>query len=174
MARLNVRQKAQDVLLKAWARLAPDMPEWTLAVAGEGADEKALRALASSLGLSGRVEWLGWVPDIERCYEKAAIFCLPSRHEGTPNALLEAMAFGLPPVVTDGSSGPLEHVVDGENGLVAPVDDEERLAGAILKLAADPEFAERLGAEARKTVEALNRADIQDAWATALGLSAPG
>ena len=174
VARLNVRQKAQDVLLKAWARLAPDRPEWTLVVAGEGADEEALRALASSLGLSGRVAWPGWVPDIERYYEKAAIFCLPSRYEGTPNALLEAMAFGLPPVVTDGSPGPLEHVVDGENGLVAPVDDAERLAGALLRLIENRELRDRLGTAARTTVEALNRDDVEEAWSVALGLPANG
>ena len=164
------RQKAQDVLLKAYARVAAEMPEWRLVIVGYGPRKDELQILASSLGLSDRVEWVDWTTEIERYYEKAGIFVFPSRYEGTPNALLEAMSFGLPSVVTDCSPGPLEHIADGENGLVVPVDDEKRLAEAVLKLTSSRELRDSLGASARRTIEALNNDDIQDAWAAVLGL----
>ena len=164
------RQKAQDVLLKAYARVAEEAPEWRLLIVGHGPRKDELRAQASSLGLSGRVAWIEWTTEIEKYYERAGIFVLPSRFEGTPNALLEAMSFGLPSIVADSSPGPLEHIVDGENGLVVPVDDEKRLAGAILRLTSSQELRDRLGASARKTIKALNNDDIQDTWSTVLGL----
>ena len=164
------RQKAQDVLLKAFARVAAEMPEWRLVIVGHGPGKDELQVLASSLGLSGRVEWVDWTTEIERYYEKAGIFVLPSRYEGTPNALLEAMSFGLPSVVTDCSPGPLEHIADGENGLVVPVDDEKRLAEAVLKLTSSRELRDSLGASARRTIEALSNDDIQEIWAAVLGL----
>ncbi len=164
------RQKAQDVLLKAFARVAAEMPEWRLAIVGYGQRKDELQALASSLRLSGRVEWVEWTTDIERYYERAGIFVLPSRFEGTPNALLEAMSFGLPSVVTDSSPGPLEHIADGKNGLVVPADDEKRLAEALLRLTSSQELRDRLGASARKTIKALNNDDIRDAWSAVLGL----
>lgn len=164
------RQKAQDVLLRAYARVTTEIPEWQLVIVGHGHDKDKLRALASSLGLSGRVMWIDWTTEIEKCYEKAGIFVLPSRYEGTPNALLEAMSFGLPSIVTDGSPGPLEHIADGENGLVVPVDDEKRLADAILRLTASRELRDRMGDSARRTIGSLNNDDVQDAWSVVLGL----
>ena len=166
------RQKAQDVLLRAYARVAAEMPEWRLVIVGYGRDKDELHALASSLGLSGRVAWIDWTTEIEKYYEKAGIFVLPSRFEGTPNALLEAMSFGLPSIVSDASPGPLEHIVDGHNGLVVPVDDEKRLAAAILRLTASPELRDRMGASARRTSDALNNDDIRDVWSAVLGLPA--
>ena len=139
------RQKAQDVLLKAYARAAEEAPEWRLLIVGYGPRKDELHAQASSLGLSGRVSWIDWTTEIEKYYEMARIFVLPSRYEGTPNALLEAMSFGLPSIIADGSPGPLEHIEDGENGLVVPVDDEKRLAGAILRLTSSQELRDRLG-----------------------------
>ena len=173
VARLT-RQKAQDVLLNAYARVVARAPEWKLLIVGEGRDKDELHALASSLGLSDRVAWIGWIPEIERYYERAGIFVLPSRFEGTPNALLEAMSFGLPSIIANGSPGPLEHIADGENGLVVPVDDEKRLAEAILRLISSRELRDRLGASARRTIEALNNDDIQVAWSTVLGLPEGG
>ena len=165
------RQKAQDVLLRAYARVATETPEWKLVIVGHGCDQDELHALASSLGLSDRIAWIHWTAEIEQYYERASIFVLPSRYEGTPNALLEAMSFGLPSIVTDGSPGPLEHVADGENGLVVPVDDEKQLAAAILRLIASRELRDRIGAAARKTIETLSNDDVQGAWSVVLGLS---
>ena len=151
-------------------RVAAKKTEWKLVIVGHGREKDELHALATSLGLCGRVAWIDWTVEIERYYERAGIFLLPSRYVGTPNALLEAMSFGLPSIVTDGSPGPLEHIANGKNGLIVPVDDEKRLADAILRLAASRELRDRMGASARRTIGALNNDDIQDAWSVVLGL----
>lgn len=140
------RQKAYDVLLKAFARITPD---WRLVLVGEGECRAELEALATSLGISGRVDFAGRVADPAPYYQAAQIFALPSRYEGMPNALLEAMNFGLAPVVSDGSSGPLEMVNDEESGLVVGVEDVPALANALSRLIEDEELRLRIGQAAR-------------------------
>ena len=163
-------QKAQDILLKAYARVVASRPEWKLTIIGYGPDKQELYDQASSLNLLDHIEWIDWTWKIERYYETAAIFALPSRYEGTPNALLEAMSFGLPSVVTDGSPGPLEHISDGVNGLVVPVDDEFRLANALLRLTDSKDLRDQFGTAARQTIEAIDQDAVYEAWATALAL----
>ena len=163
-------QKAQDILLKAYARVVASRPEWKLTIIGYGPDKQTLYDQASSLNLLDHIEWIDWTSEIERYYETAGIFALPSRYEGTPNALLEAMSFGVPSVVTDGSPGPLEHISDGVNGLIVPVDDEFRLANALLRLTESKELRDRFGTAARQTIEAIDQDAVYEAWATALAL----
>ena len=163
-------QKAQDVLLDAYAKVVAREPEWKLVIAGEGDDKEKLQEQASALKLMDHIDWVDWTPEIERYYQRAGIFVLPSRYEGTPNALLEAMSFGLPSIVSDGSPGPLEHIVDGENGLVVPVEDEKRLAEAILKLTESEELRNRLGAAARVTMEEFSQDAVHGEWMRVLDL----
>ena len=163
-------QKAQDVLLDAYAKVVAREPEWKLVIAGEGDDKEKLQEQASALKLMDHIDWVDWTPEIERYYQRAGIFVLPSRYEGTPNALLEAMSFGLPSIVSDGSPGPLEHIVDGENGLVVPVEDEKRLAEAILKLTESEELRNRLGAAARVTMEEFSQDAVHGEWIRVLDL----
>lgn len=157
-------QKAQDVLLPAFARIAADLPDWRLQIAGEGPLESDLKALCQRLGIAGRVDWLGRVVDPFPLYRLAGVFCLPSRHEGTPNALLEAMACGLPAIVSDASPGPLDYVRDSQTGLVVPAEDVDALAVAMRRLAADPALAHRLGAAGRKAVAICGLAPAVERW----------
>ncbi|MCA1605043.1 MAG: glycosyltransferase, partial [Acidobacteria bacterium] len=90
-----VWDKAQEVLLEAFALLGDELPEWRLAVVGDGRLENELRERAAGLGIDDRIDWHGIVPDPYVHYRNATIFALPSRVEGTPNALLEAMSCGL-------------------------------------------------------------------------------
>lgn len=145
-------QKAQDTLLRAFAEAAGTMPGWRLSVAGDGGLRESLKALADDLGIAERVDWLGRVTDPFPLYRSAGIFCLPSRHEGTPNALLEALACGLPAIVSDASPGPLDYVRDGESGLVVPCDDVAALATALRRLAGDADLAARLAEGGRAAV----------------------
>jgi len=89
---------------------------------------------------------------------------LPSRFEGMPNALLEAMAAGLAVVVTDASPGPLEVVEDGVNGLVVPSDDAQALAVALERLAANSALREQYGAMARQTLRQLDWPVVGPIW----------
>ena len=111
-------QKGQDVLLDAFARIAEADKEWCLIIVGSGDRHEALCQQAERLGIGERVTFVGQVNNPFPYYRAAEIFALPSRFEGTPNVLLEAMSMSLPCIVSDASSGPLEYVEDGETGLV--------------------------------------------------------
>lgn len=163
-------QKAHDVLLDAFSRLAPSVPDWRLSIAGNGELGKALRKQAESLAVNDRIEWHGWVRDINSYYADADIFVLPSRYEGMPNALLEAMSCGLPVIVSDASPGPLEYVKNGVTGLVVPVDNISALVMALERLIHDPPLRRRLGNAARARVAECSLASVIGVWEEILGL----
>jgi len=163
------RQKGFDILLAAFAKVDAN-EDWRLAIAGEGKLAKELARQAEALGISGRIDWLGWVADPFSLYRSASIFVLASRFEGTPNALLEALACGLPCIVTDASPGPLAHIKDSENGLVVPGEDVDALAAAISRLIAKPELGRRLGQCGRERLGKVG-ADAIDTWIDVLQLN---
>lgn len=169
-----VSDKAQDILLEAFAQLGDEFKEWRLALVGDGRLEAELRLKAAGLGIEERVQWHGVVRDPYLFYHSAAIFALPSRVEGTPNALLEAMSCGLPVVVSDGAPGLLELVEDGVTGLVVPVNDAAALASALRRLARNAELRRRLGQAARERVSEYDLPCAVNAWETALGMVRSG
>ena len=166
-----VWDKAQEVLLEAFALLGDEFPEWRLAVVGDGRLENELHKRAAGLGIYDRIDWHGIVPDPYVFYRNATIFALPSRVEGTPNALLEAMSCGLPVIVSDGAPGPLELVQDGKTGLVVPVNDAPALAAALSRLAKDNGLRNRLGAAARERVSEYDLPRAIAAWESTIGLT---
>lgn len=166
-----VWDKAQEVLLDAFALLGEDFAGWRLAVIGDGRLDGDLRAQAERLGIADRVDWHGVVRDPFAFYRDATIFAMPSRVEGTPNALLEAMSCGLPVVVSDGAPGPLELVEDGVTGLVVPVNDPAALAAALSRLAGDKELRRRLGEAARARVSEYDLPRALAAWESVIGLT---
>jgi glycosyltransferase involved in cell wall biosynthesis len=166
-----VWDKAQEVLLEAFALMGDDLGDWRLAVVGDGRLQNELHARAVGLGIDDRVDWHGVVSDPYVFYRNATIFALPSRVEGTPNALLEAMSCGLPVIVSDGAPGPLELVQDGETGLVVPVNDAPALAAALTRLARDGGLRDRLGAAARARVSENDLPRAIAAWESAIGLT---
>lgn len=167
------RQKAYDVLLAAFAEIAPELPEWRLVAIGEGELGAALAAQARALGIADRVDWLGRLADPWPYYRAADVFVLPSRFEGTPNALLEAMSCGAPPIVSDAAAGALDFVAHDDSGLVTPVEDVGALAAAMRRLARDPTLRARLGAGARARVAALSFEEAAETWERLLGLAPP-
>src|SRR6266516_134699 len=166
-----VEDKAQDVLLEAFACAGDEFKEWRLAVVGEGLLGDSLRAQAEALGIAGRVDWHGFVRDPYHFYRAAHVFALPSRIEGMPNALLEAMSCGLPVVVSDASPGPLELVEDGVTGLVVPVNDPTKLAAALRRLGNDGVLRRRLGAGARERVADHDLPRALATWESIVGLT---
>jgi glycosyltransferase involved in cell wall biosynthesis len=128
-------------------------------------------AHAESLGIVDRIDWHGIVSDPHYFYRSASIFALPSRVEGTPNALLEAMNHGLPVVVSDGAPGPLELVNDDETGLVVGVNNVAALAAALRRLANDEALRHRLGAAARERVTEYDLPRALATWETVVGLT---
>jgi glycosyltransferase involved in cell wall biosynthesis len=146
------RAKGVDVLLQAMALIAPQHPGCRCVIVGTGPLESELRALSEALDLSKSVIFVGYAPDVRPYLEAADIFVLPSRREGLPLAVLEAMACGLPCVVTD-AGGNSEAVSHGRSGLVVKADSAAELADAITQLLRNKEERRRLGANARKRVE---------------------
>lgn len=162
-------QKAHDILLEAFARLPAAFASWRLTIVGRGELEKALRVQAAALGIAERIVWHGQVPDPFAFYRAASIFVLPSRYEGMPNALLEAMSCGVPVVVSDASPGPLEVVKHMETGLVVPVDDAGALASAIELVGADVALARKLGDAGRRRVSEYALPKALAAWDRVIG-----
>jgi glycosyltransferase involved in cell wall biosynthesis len=110
------------------------------------------------------------VKDLPALYRAATVFALPSRVEGTPNALLEAMSFGLPVVVSDGAPGLLEVIEHEVTGLVVPVNNPAKLAAALRRLGEDAELRRRLGAAARERVREYDLPRALDTWECIVGL----
>jgi glycosyltransferase involved in cell wall biosynthesis len=164
------RQKGHDVLLRAFALFAARHPQWRLAIIGEGPEQARLRAMAGDLRIAAKVDWLGQQDEPYQFLQACQIFALASRHEGMPNALLEAMSCALPCIVSDSSPGLLELVRHGINGLVVPVEDADALACALARLATDRSFAEVLGEHARDTVKDHEPKAALKVWEEALGL----
>ena len=170
VARL-VPQKGLDVLIAALPRLIGSAAEWPVTLVGDGPEREALQQQAIDLGVSSRLRCLGFRSDPDQFLAEAAVFVLPSRFEGMPNSLLEAMAAGLAVIVTDASPGPLEVVEPGVSGLVVPSDDPVALAAAMEALAADPERCQRMGAAAKARISALDWPQLEPLWRSILALS---
>ena len=124
----------------------------TVVVVGDGPLREELAREAARLGIAPHVQLLGDLADVRFALEALDVFVLPSRTEGMSNALLEAMAMGLP-VVATAVGGTPEVIGDGQTGLLVATDDPSAIAAAITRLLDDPATAARLGAAARQTVE---------------------
>jgi len=166
-----VEQKGIDVLLDAWAKVAAGLPDWRLALVGDGPLTGELNAQARKLGVADSIDWVGHVSDPFPFLRGAKFFVMTSRFEGTPNALLEAMACGLPAVVSNASPGPCELIGTGEDaaGLIVPVEDASATAYAIIRLARDETLRRRFGLAARERTRTHDADHAIDVWLKLLG-----
>jgi glycosyltransferase involved in cell wall biosynthesis len=149
-------QKGLDVLLDATALLAKEIPDVQVRVYGGPqpgweAYYAQLRQQMTDLRLDGTFRLDGFVEEPARHWTSASVYTQPSRREGLPLAVVEAMAIGLPVVATTVGGMP-EVVEDGITGLLVPPDDPEALAAALAELLEDPERARRMGAAGRERV----------------------
>lgn len=148
-----VYQKAQYLLIEALSLIGKDkLNGWKLNILGIGEEEENLKKLTAEKGLSDRVIFHGWVSDIPKMYQKAGIFVLTSRYEGTPNAMLEAMSYGLPCIISNTLPGAMELIEDDKSGLVFLSGDVEDLAEKMFLLMENPELRTRLGENARERI----------------------
>jgi glycosyltransferase involved in cell wall biosynthesis len=137
-------QKAYDEAVRA----LPALPGATLVLVGDGEERARLEALAAGLGVGERLVITGWAADARAYLPSFDVFVLPSRWEGMPLVILEAMHDGLPVVATDVGSV-AEAVADGETGFVIPAGDGAALQDRLARLLADPALRERLGRRGR-------------------------
>ncbi len=145
-----IHRKGIDVLLRAAAQL-PTNINWHLFIVGEGKERKQLQHLTHSLSIQNRVEFLGFRRDRLALLKSFDVFVLPSRLEGIPRCLMEAMAARVP-VVTSNIPGCTDLVIEQETGLLFPVDDIDSLRRAIEKVIYDPSLTRRISKRARSLV----------------------
>jgi GalNAc-alpha-(1->4)-GalNAc-alpha-(1->3)-diNAcBac-PP-undecaprenol alpha-1,4-N-acetyl-D-galactosaminyltransferase len=158
-------QKNFESLINAFSRLQHKFPSWDLLILGEGELRHQLAALLDTLGISSRVSLPGAVKDISSYYTAAHLFCLPSRWEGFPNALAEALAHGLPSVGFADCAGVNVLIQHGLNGLLAHGNcDEAALADALGTLMADAEMRASLGTHARSSMARYAPDRVMDEW----------
>lgn len=157
--------KNHEMMIRAFAKLSPGYPEYTLTIYGEGELRAYLQDLIDSLELSDKVFLPGVIPDVADEIERAALFLLTSYSEGVSNALIEAMALGLPVIATDvPSGGTVELIRHGENGWMIPVGDGAALEEAMDKLLSDTELAKRLGRQAYRLQERFAPEQVNRQW----------
>lgn len=146
--------KDHPTLLKAMRRIVDDHPEAHLALVGEGTEEAKLREMTAELGLDGSVTFTGPTKDVPRALAAMDIFVLSTHSEGMSNAIIEAMAAGLPVVASD-VGGNAECVADGATGYIVPHEDADALAGRLAELLYDSSKAAAFGAAGRRRVAEL-------------------
>ena len=156
--------KGFDVLLDAFATIATRHPGWSLAIWGEGPERAELEERRDRLGLAGRAEFRGTYRSPAEAFADADLFVLASRREGFPNALCEAMAWGLPVVAADCASGPAEIVTGGFDGVLVPPEDPAALARSMEALVARPERRAELAARARGIADRLSLERVLERW----------
>lgn len=152
LGRVGAKKGALD-LIEAVARIREPFPSVRLCMGGDGDIEGAYRR-AAALGLAGQVELPGWVRGEAKqaLLDKAAVYVLPSYHEGLPMSVLEAMAAGLP-IVSTPVGGIPEAVTDGVEGYLVQPGDIDRLSECLARLLGDADLRRRMGEAARRKVE---------------------
>ncbi len=145
--------KAHEVFLAMAARVRRACPTAQFLIVGDGELRADLERRVEELGLRGAVRFLGWRADIDTLYADIDVVALTSRNEGSPVALIEAMAAGVPVVSTE-VGGVADVVTHGVTGLLAAMDDDEALARHVLTLLGDRDTGRRMGQEGRLRVAA--------------------
>lgn len=157
--------KNHEMIIRSFALITDKFPEYRLVIYGEGESRKRLEAVIGELGLGERVSLPGVTGDVAGAIYKAAVFVLSSYSEGMPNALIEAMALGLPVISTDcPCGGPKELMGSGENGLLIPAGDGLALREALERLLENPGLGERMGKNAAKIQDMLNPERTNGIW----------
>ena len=165
VGRFDIHQKRQDLAIDAFKIVADAIPDVKLAFFGAGKEQAIIKKQACDLGLEERVLFKGLVKDVPNAIKDSCLFLMTSDFEGMPNALIEAMACGLPCVSTDCSPGGASELIQSsENGIVVPCGDAKAIADAIIRLLNNKDEAEKMGAEAQKIVEKLNPSIIYGEW----------
>jgi len=157
-------QKGFDILIKSFAAVASKHSKWRLVIYGEGPHRAALERLRSESGCADRIMLPGLTKDPAEALSKAGLFVLPSRFEGYPNALLEALAQGLPVLATSCPGGTVEILDNGVHGMLVPPDDFEAMTTALDAMLSAPDLRDAYAWKARRAVTGLDVATVGKRW----------
>jgi glycosyltransferase involved in cell wall biosynthesis len=159
-----VEQKQPERVLEAYAQVIGQNSSWHLGMLGDGPESASLRALCNSLGIAEHTTFLPHAGNLQSWYERADIFVSASKFEGSPNALLEAMACGCAVAAFDCLTGPGDIIRDRQNGLLIPLNDHARFASALELLVNDESLRHRLAEAASQVVNTFSDAAFYAAW----------
>jgi GalNAc-alpha-(1->4)-GalNAc-alpha-(1->3)-diNAcBac-PP-undecaprenol alpha-1,4-N-acetyl-D-galactosaminyltransferase len=155
-------QKNQKMLIRAFSKIAP--MDWKLVIVGKGKLENELKNEIEASGLSHAIELKGPNSEIHEMYNRAGIFAFPSRFEGFPNALLEALHFGIPSISTDCPYGPSELIKSCENGFLIESDNQAQLEEMLKLLIEDQTLRDLMSRNAIESTESFRESKIIEIW----------
>lgn len=157
--------KNQRMMLEAFIPLVDEFPEWTMVFYGDGEERNSLEQRVREMHLESRIVFKGTQDNIPEKIEGASIFVLPSKQEGMPNALIEAMVLGVAVISTDcPCGGPRDLIVNNENGILIPVDDAHALEEELRRLIHDTLLRDKLGNNATLLKEKVMPSFINGQW----------
>ncbi|WP_452226934.1 glycosyltransferase family 4 protein [Lacinutrix cladophorae] len=157
-------QKNQELLIRAFGAI--ERKDWRLLLIGEGSKKEDYKNLVNTLKLNDSIDFIGNIKDVSYYYNNAKIFVLPSNYEGFPNALIEAMFFGLPCIATNCPSGPSEIINDGENGFLIPINDQLYLEKKLSLLINNTDLQTQFKQKAIKSTTIFKADFIANQWKT--------
>ncbi|MBL7817963.1 MAG: glycosyltransferase family 4 protein [Saprospiraceae bacterium] len=169
VGRLDTYKNVQG-LVEAFAKT--EQKDWSLWIVGrDGGKQKTIEQRAKGLGISEQVIFWGNQTDVFSYLAKASIFATTSQVEGYPNALLEAMAMGLPVVSTDCDFGPSEIIEEGKNGFLVPLNDTEEYAQKLSLLMNDENLRQQIGQNASRIKDSHSLSAVMIEWEKIIELS---
>lgn len=162
-------QKGYDLLIKVWAEVHRQCPDWVLDIIGDGEDRDKLQEMVRFLGLEGSINLKHSTQDIEKEYLDASIVALSSRYEGLPMILLEAQSFGLPIVSFGCKCGPKDVITDGKDGFIVGEEDIDGMAEKSVTLIRDEGLRKSMGSAALAASERYSEKAVMQQWVTLFG-----
>jgi glycosyltransferase involved in cell wall biosynthesis len=157
-------RKGWKRLVRAFASLVGEVPDWRLRIHGDGRQREELHELVRDLGVAAQVQLPGYCPDLPRALKAGSVFAMASRSEGFPMVLIEAMSCGLPPLAFDCPRGPGEIIRHEQNGLLVQEGRQDLFVAELRRLLTDADLRRRLGDEARRDAEQYTPDRIVGDW----------
>ena len=158
-------EKNQRLLVEAFAEIAQDFPDYTVEFYGDGPLKETIAQHIEELSMQGKIQLMGRKERVQDLIKDAACFVLPSNSEGMPNALLEAMALGIPSIATDWPIGGSAFIINNnENGILIPMNDKKALMAALKRCLTEKDFAAKISKNAGQIITDYDAEKVCREW----------